>query len=122
MVVGTKENAFYDWYVMVKGLSDYRAGKYQDAVHWLTVEFASKPDSKPANEQLAFASAVIAMSYHRLEDPTNAKLELAKAKALIDEKMPSIDHSDPNRKGPRSIDWLQAELLTREARSLIENH
>lgn len=122
IVIGTKEKAPYGWYVMAKGLSDYRAGKYEDAVHWLTVEFASKPDSQPANEQLAFVSAVLAMSYHRREDSENAKAELSKAKAIIHEKMPSIDHPDPNRKGPRSIDWLQAEILTREATSLIEKN
>ncbi len=104
-VAGDEHQASYEWFLFVKGLHDYRMGKYADAVAACR---ASRQRSS-VDSLTALDLMLEAMAERTLDD---AKRSLNEAKAMLDHFVPGIDGSDwPN--------WLFAHLLYREAEGLI---
>jgi serine/threonine protein kinase/tetratricopeptide (TPR) repeat protein len=101
------------WVLLAKGMTDYRAGRYADAVTWLEhlVHRATGAHCRAA------AFAVLALAQHRLGRPKEARAALDSAHGILAEEIP--DPADG-----RSFDrcWhcsLHARILCREAEARL---
>jgi hypothetical protein len=112
-VAGTEKDRFYRYFVLAKGLADYRAGRHADAVTWLQ-RFAPNPAGAYWD---ATAFGVLAMAQHSLGRAEEAQASLAKAKAIL-AKMPDPATGQPFEAG-NWHDWLHAQTLCREADALL---
>jgi serine/threonine protein kinase/tetratricopeptide (TPR) repeat protein len=102
------------WYLLTKGLVEYRAGRPAGALALLK-RMAPKTDGKPRD---AAALAVTALAEHRLGHGKEARAALDTARAILAEKLP-----DPAKKryfGNGWHDWLHAEVLYREAEEILK--
>jgi serine/threonine protein kinase/tetratricopeptide (TPR) repeat protein len=109
-VTGTENR----WFLFVKGLAEYRAGQYAEAVKWLD-RFG--PDAHGTHID-ATAFAVLAMAQQRLGQKEKARTALHSGQAIVAEKMPN-----PAAVGPFQgmwQDWLHSQILLREAEALLK--
>jgi len=113
VVTGTEKRDEYHWFLFVKGLAEYRAGRHAEAVKWLE-RFAPGADGAQID---ASAFAVLAMAQHRLGQEVKARAALHHGQVIVAEKMP-----DPAAGRPFEgmwQDWLHCQILLREAETLF---
>jgi hypothetical protein len=122
-VTGTEKHRDYRWFVLTKGLAEYRAGHYAAALEWLN-RFSPGAGGDHFD---ATAFAVRAMAKYRLglapgadaaRLTAEARAALGHAQAILAKKMP-----DPKAGRPYSSyfhDWLHAQILVHEAEKLID--
>ena len=113
-VTGTEKHGYHHYFVLARGLTECRAGRHAEAVEWLK-RFA--PNAGRGADFDAIAFAALAMAQHRLGQTDEAKASLAKAKAIVAQKMP-----DPAKGRPFTgnwHDWLHAQILSQEAEDLL---
>ena len=113
-VAGTEKHGDYRWFVFVKGLAEYRAGRDAEAVTWLK-RFGPNADGVHVD---ASAFALLAMAQHRLGQEEQARAALHSAQVIFAKKMP-----DPAAGRPFEgfwQDWLHCEVLVREAEALLK--
>ncbi len=108
-VAGTEKDGRYRYFVLAKGLAEYRAGRPAEAAKWLQ-RFAPNKDGGHWD---AMAFAVLAMAHRRLGRGEEAEAPLAKAKAIL-AKMPDPAKGRPFRVGDVFV-WLDARILCCEA-------
>jgi tetratricopeptide (TPR) repeat protein len=129
-VTGAEKHRFYHrWFVLIKGLAEYRAGHYAVAGDWLNrLSLRADGDYRDAT-----AFAVLAMTKHQLslaqEEHTprlaeEARAALKQAQAILS-KMPDPKAGRPyGQRWPLSVDtfndWLSARILVRETEKLLE--
>jgi tetratricopeptide (TPR) repeat protein len=101
------------YFQFVKGLAEYREGRFATAAEW-----AKKALNKPSEDSQrdAQAYAVLAMAYHQLGQTNEARAILANAKEVTDTKLPKADSGDL---GEAWNNVLIARILLREANTLI---
>jgi hypothetical protein len=129
-VTGTQKHRHYRWFVLAKGLAEYRAGHYAAAVEWLN-RFSPRADGVYYD---ATAFAVLAMAKHRLglvpgadgsRLAEQARAALTHAQAILSQKMPDPKAGRPWGR-PYSVgyfhDLLHAQILVREAEKLIDKN
>jgi tetratricopeptide (TPR) repeat protein len=112
-VTGTEKHGSYRWFVFVKGLAEYRAGRRAEAVKWLN---RFEPHADGAHIDVS-AFAVLAMAQHRLGQKEKAYAALHSAQVIFAEKMPDPVAGRPFGDGWH--DWLHCQLLLREAEALL---
>jgi hypothetical protein len=113
-VSGDKNVDWFEWWMLAKGLHDYRTGKYQGALAACRESRRRVPKTKGDAQALASLDlAIEAMALHRLGNKAGAKRALAEAKSNALILVPGIDS------GGWSYDWLTAHMLCREAEGLI---
>jgi WD40 repeat protein/tetratricopeptide (TPR) repeat protein len=113
-VKGTEKHPYYRYFVLTKGLAEYRAGHYAPAVTWLK-RAGPRANGSPVDVS---AFAVLAMAYQRLGQADEARTALSQSEAIRARKMP--DPAKGRRFGSDWVDWLHAEILLREAAGLGE--
>src|SRR5262249_12771161 len=128
-VTGTEQHQYYRWFVLAKGLAEYRAGHYAAAVEWLN-RFSPQVDGVYYD---ATAFSVLAMAKNRLRlargadgsrVADEARAALNHAQAIISQKMPDPKAGRPwGTAWPYIVDdfhdWLEAKILVHEAEKLI---
>ncbi len=114
-ITGTEKDGLYRYFVMTKGLADYRAGRHADAIRWLE-QF---PPNANGTHWDATKFAVIAMAEHAQGRGPAARAALAKAKAILAKKMPDPAKGQFFEAG-NWHDWLHAQILCHEAEGLPE--
>ncbi|MCX6928624.1 MAG: tetratricopeptide repeat protein [Verrucomicrobia bacterium] len=108
----------------VKGLAEYRRGRFEDAIDWFDKAIATcaQPNlpgwkhERQRNLQGA-AYLVQAMAYHRLGRKGESSTVLGKGVLIIQGQFPALDSGDLGRAWPGA---LTASILLREARQLTE--
>jgi hypothetical protein len=113
VVTGTDERDEYHWFLFVKGLAEYRAGRHAEAVKWLE-RFAPGVDGAQIDASIF---AVLAMAQHRLGHEEKARTALPNRQVIVAVKMP-----DPAAGRPFEgmwQDWLHCQILLREAEALV---
>jgi tetratricopeptide (TPR) repeat protein len=111
-VTAGKDSGVLPWFQHAKGLAEYRQGRFAEAIEW-----AQKALSRSQANRDLQATAVLAMSQHRLGHTDAARLSLAKA-AELEANSPSLERGDI---GNGWLDWIIAHALFREAQALIED-
>jgi serine/threonine protein kinase/tetratricopeptide (TPR) repeat protein len=109
VVTGTEEHQFYRWFILAKGLTDFRSANYKAAIEWLQ-RFAPKDDGTHSD---ASGFAVLAMAHHRLGQVDPARESLESAREIIAKKPQDW------KRGTNWIDWMHCEILFREAVELL---
>jgi tetratricopeptide (TPR) repeat protein len=112
--LAVKRDSSQRWFLLVKGLVEYRAGRHPEAVAWLK-RCAPKTDGEALD---ASAFAVLTLAEVSLGRAQEARTALASARAILAQKMP-----DPDKGRYFSIDWhdwLHAQILCREAERLLD--
>jgi eukaryotic-like serine/threonine-protein kinase len=99
-----------------KGLTEFRQGRFSDAVEWL------EPVLPRTNDVYRTVQAymTLAMAQHQLKQTEQAQTTLASGVKFADSHLPKFG----NKSGPeeRGNDWIIAHALMREARKLIETN
>jgi hypothetical protein len=113
-VSGDRKVDWFEWFMLARGLHDYRSGKYAEALTTCRESRRRAPQSK--GDALALASmdlAIEAMALHRSGDEASARPVLAEVKSNVEVNVPGIDGSGWTH------DWLTAPMLYREAEGLL---
>jgi len=108
-IAGTEQHSYRRYFVLAKGLTDYRAGRHEQALEWLR-RFAPSPDGTHSD---ATGFAVLAMAHHQLGHADQARASFDSARAIVGRKPQNI-----TRDGPW-LEWLHFEILCREAEQTL---
>jgi tetratricopeptide (TPR) repeat protein len=113
-VVAGEKHLDYRWFVLAKGLADYRAGRYDDALK--SVKQLNPVSGGGHSDALCFA--LLAMTEDRLQHSDKARDALASAQEILSNNMPNPAEGRPF--GDNWNDWLHCQILFREAKGMIE--
>jgi tetratricopeptide (TPR) repeat protein len=105
---------YYRYFLLARGLAAYRGGDYELALDSCRGAQALFLKNGTGNLYIAPALSVQAMALQRQQQPEEARAKLAGARLAI-EQLPAEGDV-----GTSWHDWLIAQLLFREAQSLIE--
>jgi hypothetical protein len=95
---------------MDNALAEYRAGRFDTAAEWIA-KLRANPEC-PARG-LAAGDAILAMTEHRRQRPAEARAALEAAQKAVAANWPKAGEG-------AWYAWLIADLLTKEATSLIK--
>jgi tetratricopeptide (TPR) repeat protein len=109
-----KEDRYYDYVVLLRGLADYRAGRHARAAERL--KGFSKEEGVWSYQ--ATALAVLAMAQYRLGQRAAAREALTRAQTILAKNKPEASKPIPVKEGWH--DWLHGQLLSREAEALLK--
>jgi serine/threonine protein kinase/tetratricopeptide (TPR) repeat protein len=109
-VAAGPNHQYWDYFQFVKGLFEYRNGRFASAAEWL--QKVTPHDSDPNRTVEAYM--VLAMTQHQLKQVDEARATLGKGLQIADAKL-----SKPG--SPQWNDQIAAQMLVREARALIES-
>jgi tetratricopeptide (TPR) repeat protein len=109
---GSKDERNATWFRLMKGMSTYRAGRYDAAVNWLTDSLT--PDLP---HRTATAEAYLAMAHHRLGKDDEAKRLLARAEDRVRRLIPKPGVGDLAEGGIEN--WLVCQTALSEARAVV---
>jgi eukaryotic-like serine/threonine-protein kinase len=112
-VTGTEKHWAYSWFLMSKGIAEYRAGRFAQAVDWLRKGEAGHRDPVPRAEARLF----LAMAYQQLGRGDEARRTLDEAVQILDTQLPKEADGDI---GEILLDWVFCQVARREAEALIE--
>ena len=105
------------------GLAEYRQGRFESAIAWMDkAQVTAARQNLPlwTNERqrnnVAMASLIQAMAYHRMGHTEEASATMAKATELLQTQFPQIDSGDIGRGWP---EWLMVQILAREAKEFL---
>ncbi len=102
-----------EWIDFLKGLSEYRSGRFAGAAVWLQKLAARNGQGNSAVQ----GAAVLAMVQYQLRQPEDARVTLSKGLDLARTKLPKL------ARGNLDPDWnevMTSRTLIKEARELIE--
>jgi serine/threonine protein kinase/tetratricopeptide (TPR) repeat protein len=100
----------------IKGLAEYRAGQFVSAIDWVSKSIGQQTVVRgPRPDAAAFL--VMAMAQHQLKRPDEARASLAKGADIVNLKLLKTQNTTLDENW---ADWLIADILLREAGTLIE--
>jgi WD40 repeat protein/serine/threonine protein kinase/Flp pilus assembly protein TadD len=110
-VTGTENSRIYQHFQWVKGVADYRAGRFKEALTWLrkSQEKLSHPVFKTE------AQLFLAMTLHQLRRHDAAREALAEAIEMMDQAAPEQGADQ----GQMWLDWVICRTIRGEAEKLI---
>jgi tetratricopeptide (TPR) repeat protein len=101
------------WLLHTLGLAQYRAGNYEAAIAQFEASMKAAPQWSNVVNWLG-----LALAYHRLEKPAEAQQWLDKATAWIDQAEKGLPREAETPTGVHLNEWLESQLLRREAEAL----
>jgi WD40 repeat protein/serine/threonine protein kinase/tetratricopeptide (TPR) repeat protein len=113
-VTNTDKHPYYPFFMLAKGLADYRAGDPEQAIDWLRKSLKSPLISRPPFN--ALAQLFLAMAYHDQGQESEARQALKRAIEFIDAELEKWKEEDVP-KGDH--DWLVPMIVRHEAEGLI---
>jgi tetratricopeptide (TPR) repeat protein len=102
-----------EWVDLLKGLAEYRAGRFASAAVWLQKLANRNGQGIPAVQ----GAVVLAMAQYQLRQPAEARATLARGRELARAKLPKLV---PGNLDPDWNEVMTSRALIREARELIE--
>jgi hypothetical protein len=115
-----KDSQLVYYFQLVKGLAEYRAAHFASAVDWVDKSIgqpATVGGTSPDWNRDVAACSVLAMAQYKLKRSDEARAALAKCVDIVNTKLPKLENG---ALGENWIDWLVAQILLREAQTLIE--
>ena len=107
--------SYVKWFQVCKGMYEYRAGRYDSAVGWLS----RGREGLSAAQGRALADFYAAMALHRLGKAPGAERALASGIKLTPDDPLDLAHLDPYESGSTIANWVIARIARREAEELI---
>jgi tetratricopeptide (TPR) repeat protein len=114
-VRGTEGHFLYGLFLQTKGLAEYRAGRYEQAVDWLRKSQPRLPDWPEAKAVTGF---FLAMAYHRLGRAGEARAALAEAHTFVEQGFGTLDA----RVSRGAQAWLLCQIVGREAEAVLSGN
>ncbi|MBM3839367.1 MAG: tetratricopeptide repeat protein [Verrucomicrobia bacterium] len=102
----------HGWLELAAGLAAYRQGQHESAIRWSRKALQSDHQVRSVE-----ASMVLAMALRQSNQTAEARQELARGVEYARQHMPRLENGDL---GGSWIDWIIAQALMREAKTLIE--
>jgi tetratricopeptide (TPR) repeat protein len=113
-VAGTEKHGSHRWFLLVKAMAEYRAGRDAEAARWVG-KYAPRADGVHGD---ASAFALLAMAQHRLGGAQAAAEALERSRKIIEQKQP--DPAKGTLFGELDFqDWVHCQTLCREAEALV---
>jgi tetratricopeptide (TPR) repeat protein len=113
-VTGGTNHIRLAYFQLVKGLVEYRQGRFDSAISWAQKSLGASGTNYTT---AASAGAVLAMAQQQLKQSEEARKALAQATQVFETKLPKPESGDLGENWP---EWLVARILVREAKGLIE--
>jgi tetratricopeptide (TPR) repeat protein len=110
-LLGTKDHGDYRWFLLARGLAEYRLGNFAGATDWLRKSLSPGAEL-PVRDGLA--QLFLAMAHHRLGQADEARRALAEAHTM-GQQIPPLD-GDTIDNWP---DGLRFHIARREAEELL---
>ncbi len=104
-----------NWFQLTAGLTEFRGGQFAIAAQRL--ERTAREEKIPEREVQILL--LLAMNQYRLNQISTARSTLAKAIAIVETKLPRIEDG---LLGLDWVEWVQAHVLMREARIMVESN
>jgi tetratricopeptide (TPR) repeat protein len=101
------------WFLLVKGIGEYRAGRFEPCLEWLGKAHQASDNSV---QSLALVDLFMALAHHRLGHADQARQHLSAATAAIDR---AADQATPGDLGTSWHDIVMCQIMRREVESLI---
>jgi serine/threonine protein kinase/Flp pilus assembly protein TadD len=118
-ITGTEQDFNYCWFLLIKGMADYRAGQLNNAVDRLTQVLSLSREDRYLNTRPLSATthALLAMTYHRLGRAALARQSFQQATELLEEPYPKIGWSWNVEQAWHN--WLILHSVHQEAEALV---
>jgi serine/threonine protein kinase/tetratricopeptide (TPR) repeat protein len=111
-----KDSYLKHYYEFVKGLAEYRAGRFASAIEWVG-KSAGQQNLTAGRKTDAEAYLIQAMAQHQLKRAEESRAALAKGEEMVNSKLLKLENATLDEYW---FDWLVAHILLREAQALIE--
>jgi hypothetical protein len=111
---GTEQHTEYRWMVLAKGMAEYRASHFEQAIDWLRK--AERLLSSPSDK--AGCHLFLSMAHQRWNRRDEARAAHKQALRYMQEAFGRLDRSQPER-GPW-FGWIWCQVVRREAEALLE--
>jgi predicted Zn-dependent protease len=102
------------WFVALRGVADYRAGRSESAIQWLT-----NARAEDITARTIAVDAYLAMAHHRLGQPAEARAALDRCTQRIEKDLPVAGQVDLEENANWAEDWLIAHVARREAEQTV---
>jgi serine/threonine protein kinase len=109
----TNQDSSIHYFGFAKGLAEYRRGHFANSIEWMQKVIQDGKTFRDASRDMA-AYAVIAMAENQLQQPAQARADLASSVEISGTKLPQPGDADL---GDDWHDWLFAHILLREAQA-----
>jgi tetratricopeptide (TPR) repeat protein len=119
-ITGTEQNFDYCWFLLVKGMADYRAGHFDRAVDRLNQTLSLSREARYLNTRplSGMAHAFLAMEHQRLGRAAQARRTLQQEKELMEKTNAKIARDGSPEKAWHN--WLRFHLIYQEAEALVK--
>jgi Flp pilus assembly protein TadD len=104
------------WFQLVKGLAEYRQGRFAGAVEWTNKVLT---ETGKESERDVGAYMVLAMAHHQLKQTDEARAALDRGAEIERTKLPKLESGNI---GGNWLNCIIAHALMREAKALIEGN
>jgi len=104
---------YWPYFQFVKGLAEYRQGRFASAADWLQKVLGQSDDIYRTVQ----AHMTLAMAQYQLKQTEQARVTLAKGLEIAEKRFPKAGKASLDE---RWHDWIIAHVLMREAKELIE--
>jgi TolA-binding protein len=112
-VAAGPNHQYWPYFQFVKGLAEYRQGRFASAAEWLQKVIGQTGDMY----RMVQAHMALAMAQHQLKQTEAARVTLAKGLEIANARFPK---SGSHSLDEQWHDWIIAHFLMREAKALIE--
>jgi serine/threonine protein kinase/Flp pilus assembly protein TadD len=112
-VAAGPNHQYWPYFQFVKGLAEYRQGRFASATEWLQKVVDRSNDVYRTVQ----AHMTLAMAQHQLNQTEQARVTLAKGLELAEARFPKSGKAGLDEQWH---DWIIAHVLMREAKALIE--
>jgi WD40 repeat protein/serine/threonine protein kinase/tetratricopeptide (TPR) repeat protein len=113
-VGGNEKHAYYGFFQLAKGMAEYRAGHFEQAMQWL--RGSQKANLSSLAPFKALAHLFLAMAHYRQGHADEARTALAQATTLINAEVQKWKPDDGNM---GNHDWFMSIIVRKEAEALI---
>jgi tetratricopeptide (TPR) repeat protein len=114
-VTGTEAHAYYGFFLLVKGIAEYRAGHWERAIQSLD-ESQKYPDTS-ARQYKMLVGLFVAMAHHQRGRADEARQAFRQATDLLDADIRRWKAEDGNM---GNHDWFMAMIVRKEAEALLQ--
>jgi serine/threonine protein kinase/tetratricopeptide (TPR) repeat protein len=113
-----RKHSAWIWFQFVKGLADYRQGRFSEAAQCMQENLENKEENW---NRRVLAYMVLAMSQHQLKQTSQARTTLVAGIDLARKRLPGIESGalGPNFQKPNFQNSIVVYVLIREAQALI---
>jgi hypothetical protein len=118
-ITGTERNFDYCWFLLAKGMADYRAGHFDTAVDRLhqTLSLSGEPRYLNTRPLSGMTHAFLAMADPQLGHAVQARQALKQARELMEEPDAKIGWNGSMERA--WLNWLRFYLVYQEAETLV---